>query len=178
MLTARPVAFIAQPKVRSISQPQMGLKRCANDDDNSDKENRPDAKRLIGGDADAPTTTQPKERVTLTSEQEAAVKLAVKGQNIFLTGAAGSGKTVTLKEMLRRLNEKYGPGNKNFPNVHVVAPTAFAALPLSGSTTYSYAGWKPDLFRKPLHELLADTNKTTRKGLDVLLSISSRKSVW
>jgi Caulimovirus viroplasmin/AAA domain len=89
----------------------------------------------------------------LTAAQEAVVEMAMNGDNIFLTGAAGSGKTATLKEILRRLQKKHlEEGSKgykehpedtgnNFPCVQVVAPTGIAALPLNGKTTYSFAGW-------------------------------------
>lgn len=39
-------------------------------------------------------------RVELTPEQDKVVKLALRKNNIFLTGAAGSGKTTVLKEIL------------------------------------------------------------------------------
>ena len=89
---------------------------------------------------------QPK-AIRLTPAQGAVVQLALRGHNVFLTGAAGSGKTATLKEILRRLMDRYRPprGATNedhkFPKVQVVAPTGIAALPLDGKTTYSFAGW-------------------------------------
>jgi Cdc6-like AAA superfamily ATPase len=85
----------------------------------------------------------------LTATQEAVVEMAMNGQNIFLTGAAGSGKTATLKEILRRLRKKYSEGGGKDPTdaggntfyVQVVAPTGIAALSLNGRTTYPFAGW-------------------------------------
>lgn len=83
----------------------------------------------------------------LTAAQEAVVQMAVNGDNIFLTGAAGSGKTATLKEILRRIRKKHleepgnGRGSTKFPRLQVVAPTGIAALPLNGKTTFSFAGW-------------------------------------
>lgn len=77
----------------------------------------------------------------LTAAQEAVARMAMNGHNIFLTGAAGSGKTATLKEILCRLRRKYPGGSRKFPYVQVVAPTGIAALPLNGRTTYSFAGW-------------------------------------
>jgi DNA replication protein DnaC len=74
-------------------------------------------------------------KVELSKEQQKVVELAVRKNNIFLTGAAGSGKTVTLKEILRRLSLKKKGGQ-----VQVIAPTGIAALPLGGKTTYSFAG--------------------------------------
>ena len=74
-------------------------------------------------------------KIELSPEQEKVVNMAMRKNNIFLTGAAGCGKTVTLKEILARLKKKKRGGN-----VQVVAPTGIAALPLEGKTTYSFAG--------------------------------------
>lgn len=73
-------------------------------------------------------------RVELTPEQDKAVNLALRKNNIFLTGAAGSGKTTVLKEILRKF------AKRKHCNVQVIAPTGIAALPLGGKTTYSFAG--------------------------------------
>ncbi|TVY93153.1 ATP-dependent DNA helicase [Lachnellula willkommii] len=103
--------------------------------------------------------------VTLTAEQQAVVDMALDNQNLFLTGAAGSGKTVTLKEIIKRLGS-YGK------RVQVIAPTGIAALPLQGMTTYSFAGWQPDSLQKPIQYLLDTTSKATRKRIrkpDVLV---------
>lgn len=74
-------------------------------------------------------------KIELSPEQDQVVNMAMRKNNIFLTGAAGCGKTVTLKEILARLKKKNKGGN-----VQVVAPTGIAALPLEGKTTYSFAG--------------------------------------
>ena len=74
-------------------------------------------------------------KIELTPEQDKVVNLALRKSNIFMTGAAGSGKTVTLKEILKRIRKRKKGGN-----VEVVAPTGIAALPLDGKTTYSFAG--------------------------------------
>jgi len=74
-------------------------------------------------------------RIELSPEQENVVNLALRKNNIFLTGAAGCGKTVTLKEILARFKKRKKGGN-----VQVIAPTGIAALPLDGRTTYSFAG--------------------------------------
>ncbi|KAF8857345.1 hypothetical protein BDZ45DRAFT_544518, partial [Acephala macrosclerotiorum] len=75
------------------------------------------------------------EKIELSPEQEKVVKFALHKNNIFLTGAAGSGKTVTLKEILKRIQKRKKGGR-----VQVVAPTGISALPLGGKTTYSFAG--------------------------------------
>lgn len=73
------------------------------------------------------------ERIELSAEQEKVVKMSLRRHNIFLTGAAGCGKTVTLKAILQRLAKKK-------KKVQVIAPTGIAALPLNGKTTFSFAG--------------------------------------
>ena len=81
----------------------------------------------------SPLASFEEKKIELSEEQEKVAKLVLKGENVFLTGAAGCGKTVTLKEILRRLAMKK-------KKVQVVAPTSIAALPLGGKTTYSFAG--------------------------------------
>ncbi|TLD22846.1 hypothetical protein PspLS_07139 [Pyricularia sp. CBS 133598] len=70
----------------------------------------------------------------LDPAQSALVDRIVRGENVFFTGSAGSGKSTVLKafvERLRRLGKR----------VDVVAPTGRAALEVEGSTVHSYAGW-------------------------------------
>ncbi len=81
-------------------------------------------------------------KIELSPEQQKVVNMAMRKNNIFLTGAAGCGKTVTLKEILDRFKKKKTGGN-----VQVVAPTGIAALPLEGKTTYSFAGVSYSYFR-------------------------------
>ncbi|TVY49195.1 ATP-dependent DNA helicase [Lachnellula occidentalis] len=110
------------------------------------------------------TVRQNEPPVTLTAEQQAVVDMALDKQDIFLTGAAGSGKTVTLKEIIRKLEDS---GKR----VQVTAPTGIAALPLGGLTTYSFAGWQPDSLQKPIQKLL-NISKTAKKRIrktDVLV---------
>ncbi|ESZ91278.1 hypothetical protein SBOR_8345 [Sclerotinia borealis F-4128] len=102
--------------------------------------------------------------VELTAEQVTVVEMAMSGDNIFLTGAAGSGKTVTLLQIIGKLKEKLGDYNQ-IPKVQVAAPTGLAALPLNGRTTYSVAGWKPDSFKQRLDLLLQSTKRRTARAL-------------
>lgn len=103
--------------------------------------------------------------IQLTAEQNAVVEMAMSGDNIFLTGAAGSGKTVTLLQIIERLKKKLNDHNPKSPKVQVAAPTGLAALPLNGRTTYSVAGWKPDSFKQSLDKLLNSVKKRTIKAL-------------
>ncbi|XP_049848242.1 ATP-dependent DNA helicase PIF1-like [Schistocerca gregaria] len=72
---------------------------------------------------------------TLSEEQKKVVRCAVEGESFFFTGAAGTGKSRALKEIVRVLNEKYQDNE-----VQVTAPTGIAAVALGGCTTHSFAG--------------------------------------
>lgn len=86
----------------------------------------------------------PPQPVVMTADQEAVVKLAMGGHNLFITGAAGCGKTVTLKAIVQNFGDE---------DVQVIAPTGIAALPLGGKTTFSFMGWNPNSLKKPINEL-------------------------
>lgn len=70
----------------------------------------------------------------LDPAQSALVDRIVRGENVFFTGSAGSGKSTVLKAFVERLRRA---GKR----VDVVAPTGRAALEVEGSTVHSYAGW-------------------------------------
>ena len=126
----------------------------------SDNETQPPSKRQR---LETPQTEQNapvvvKTEIELTAEQESVVNLALAGRNLFLTGAGGSGKTVALKEILRRL----GARRIKF---QAVAPTGIAALPLDGKTIHSFMGWKPDTLRRPIDKLVIEMKPYVRKGI-------------
>ncbi|KAF2650225.1 hypothetical protein K491DRAFT_697500 [Lophiostoma macrostomum CBS 122681] len=103
----------------------------------------------------------------LSPEQTNLVHLIVdQGKNVFYTGSAGVGESRVLEAFRQHLVSK---GRQ----VYVTAPTGRAALDINGSTTWSYAGWKPDDMGKSLKFLKQNAyEKTTRKRLrntDVLV---------
>ena len=104
------------------------------------------------------TATIEDESISLTSEQQAVFDAAMKRHNIFLTGAAGCGKTVTIKKILAGFESR---GIK----YQVIAPTGLAAMPLSGKTLHSFFGWKPDSIQLPLEKLLELPSKSVRKAI-------------
>lgn len=63
--------------------------------------------------------------------QEIALKILKSGQNVFLTGSAGTGKTHILNEFVLYLKAR-----KILPTI--VAPTGIAASHLNGQTIHSY----------------------------------------
>ena len=62
----------------------------------------------------------------LTESQKFALDYMLTGDNIFLTGRAGTGKTVLIKEFIKQSNK----------NVILCAPTGIAALNIGGETLH------------------------------------------
>lgn len=92
----------------------------------------------------------------LSAEQQHVVDLIMEGHNVFFTGPAGCGKSTILRAFKRKLTELG-------KTVVVLAPTGRAALNVGGMTTWSYAGWTPDMHSRPL---------------DYLKKAAHRKLVW
>lgn len=67
----------------------------------------------------------------LVREQRDALATMEKGFNIFLTGKAGSGKSILIEEFLRRN-----------PSTRILAPTGIAAQNVQGSTIHKFCGFK------------------------------------
>ncbi|MCK4524850.1 MAG: AAA family ATPase, partial [Candidatus Andersenbacteria bacterium] len=66
-------------------------------------------------------------------DQSQALKILKSGQNIFLTGSAGTGKTFLLNEFIEYLK-------KEKIKVSVTASTGIAATHLDGITIHSWSG--------------------------------------
>lgn len=84
---------------------------------------------------------------SLHHEQLQVIKAIEKGQNVFYTGSAGTGKSTVLKEFVSRLRQQG-------KHVSIVAPSGIAAINVNGDTVHSYAGWYPDIFKEPLWKLV------------------------
>ena len=67
--------------------------------------------------------------IILSAEQRAVVDAVSEGQNAFVTGPAGTGKSVTL-EAIKRAN----------PRMEITATTGIAALNVGGMTIHRFAG--------------------------------------
>jgi len=63
----------------------------------------------------------------LSAEQREVVELCERGQSVFFTGSAGTGKSVCLRYIIKRLREKYGE------SVFVTASTGMPRWPLCHS---------------------------------------------
>ncbi|KAJ3054322.1 hypothetical protein HDU99_007798, partial [Rhizoclosmatium hyalinum] len=71
----------------------------------------------------------------LTKEQRRVLEFVEAGKNVFLTGKAGTGKSHTLRQVIKLCQAKY-------PEQHAVAVTAstgLAAQNIGGRTTHSWA---------------------------------------
>jgi len=118
---------------------------------------RPTRQKPRGTPAPAPPPATPapapKLEEPLSREQECLLhKVLVEGQSIFFTGAAGTGKSRTLRELLHRAPE-YG----TFPT----ALTGLAATQLPGGTTlHSFTGM--GLAKGPKEECLEAVLKSTK----------------
>lgn len=66
-------------------------------------------------------------------KQETALKLLKAGENVFLTGSAGAGKTYTLNQYINYLKARKVP-------VAITASTGIAATHMNGMTIHTWAG--------------------------------------
>lgn len=91
--------------------------------------------------------------------QEFALSILKSGQNVFLTGSAGTGKTYVLNQYITYLKERKVP-------VAVTASTGIAATHINGMTIHSWAGIgiKDNLTTAQLRAL--KTKKYLEKKLD------------
>lgn len=91
-------------------------------------------------------------QIFLSDEQNNVVEAVVeRGKSIFFTGSAGTGKSVLMREIIKKLRQKY----KREPDrVAVTASTGLAACNIEGVTLHSFAGIGlgkepvPDLVKK------------------------------
>lgn len=95
----------------------------------------------------------------LSEEQQFIVRRAMAGESLFFTGAAGTGKSFVLQEIIRLMRMQY-----NEYQFYVTAPTGIAALPLGGNTIHSFAGigLGTDPVDLMLHKLRSNVKLTSR----------------
>lgn len=86
-------------------------------------------------------TIQPEGKLApifLSEEQKNVIDVIVRqGKSVFFTGSAGTGKSVLMREVIKRLSEKY---RKEPDRVAVTASTGLAACNIEGVTLHSFAG--------------------------------------
>ena len=69
--------------------------------------------------------------IHLSDEQQVALEMCQSGENIFLTGGAGSGKSFVVREFMKDKDDKEMP---------ILASTGAAAVLLGGRTFHSFFG--------------------------------------
>lgn len=89
----------------------------------------------------------------LTKSQKEAMDLLLKGQNVFLTGEAGTGKSFLLNQFVTKVKDK---------NVLLTAPTGIAALNINGATLHRTFHLATDIVRlaqEPTEDSISDVVK-------------------
>lgn len=89
----------------------------------------------------------------LTKSQKEAMELLLKGQNVFLTGEAGTGKSFLLNQFVTKVRSK---------NILLTAPTGIAALNINGATlhrTFHLATDIVGLAQEPTESSISDVVK-------------------
>lgn len=86
-------------------------------------------------------TIQPEGKLApifLSEEQKNVIDvIAGQGKSVFFTGSAGTGKSVLMREVIKRLRGKF---NREPDRVAVTASTGLAACNIEGVTLHSFAG--------------------------------------
>lgn len=120
---------------------------------------------------------KPRERVAslfLSDEQKGVLDAVVeKGKSIFFTGSAGTGKSVLMREIIKKLRDKY---RREPDRIAVTASTGLAACNIEGVTLHSFAGI--GLGKEPATELVKKVilNATQKLGDLLIISIRSEKT--
>ncbi|TKE31449.1 hypothetical protein FCK73_09350, partial [Campylobacter coli] len=96
--------------------------------------------------------------IFLSDEQRHVLKAVVeKGKSIFFTGSAGTGKSVLMREIIKKLRDKY---RQEPDRIAVTDSTGLAACNIEGVSLHSFAGIRlgkepvPELVKKVIFSLL------------------------
>lgn len=121
----------------------------------------------LASQAPTPAPDAGHELVQLADEQDSAVNMITHGHNVFLTGPAGSGKTMVMNRAIRCLRDQ---GKR----VRVAASTGKAALGIGGTTLHSLFGLTPKTMEQHLRDVerWVEQNEPLKQRLaemDVLL---------
>lgn len=110
------------------------------------------------------TNLSSEDGIVLSDEQASVINLLeTSTDNYFVTGKAGTGKSVVLRTFLKNTKKKAA----------VLAPTGIAAINVNGQTIHSFFGLEPALQnpydKKSLNRGLSDGRKETLKHLDTII---------
>jgi ATP-dependent exoDNAse (exonuclease V) alpha subunit len=94
---------------------------------------KPKKKLVIKYKEDEEEVKEPPKVIVLTEEQQGALNAFKSKKNLFLTGVAGAGKSVTLKRIVEYANKKEW-------KIGVTATTGSAAFLIGGRTLHSFLG--------------------------------------
>ncbi|KAI4306041.1 hypothetical protein L6164_029354 [Bauhinia variegata] len=106
---------------------------------------------------------QSKPKIEWTDEQKSVFSAIAEGKSVFITGSAGTGKTLLLQGVIKELRKMYKPSK-----VSVTASTGIAAFALKGQTLHSFAGIgiSSDNRQEKLHRIL-DNKRACRRWINV-----------
>lgn len=118
------------------------------------KQTGANAKKLLKG-----KTNQAKfARVFLSDEQKSVLDLvSEQKQSVFFTGSAGTGKSVLMREIIKKLRLNYA---REPDRIAVTASTGLAACNVSGVTLHSFAGI--GLGKEPAEDLIKKIKKNSK----------------
>jgi len=91
--------------------------------------------RVVLNNSDCIITKIEVPTVKLSEEQQKVMEIAISGKSMFFTGAAGTGKSFLLQQMIQELRRIHP-----YDSVFVTASTGIAACNIGGCTLHSFAG--------------------------------------